>query len=407
MIILSGVSNKKKEASTTENSCKPSFKIVMTCKSSITCFLLVFSVFSVCESAWAKLVIHSQTAVKIELICYNTLTETPIFKGDLSADSKQEINTPYRGLALLVFAEGQCYPFIIGDESFTLKIVDPGNPPSFTGSIDNTSFYKSLSSGDPVPEQFKFAHLMIQAKQLLKSSYSIHTVKELTTRKQEFHEFVRTNYHNLKHSDMIKQLIAQYFMMHEYIDYRSEGALAADILKEHKKAVLSGVRSWLELLKPHLPEQDILNYCVSLYYARSMVSLASLIATNFKDVAYCSGDAVKIFSFPDNMLITDAYKERRLADFKGNKIIAFVSDDCPVSMVETVVTARRLARQKENMIVIVAPLQKLSSNHLTMAKMIRTKNMFFINDEKWRIENLSQKIKLPLFIRIDDNMGSE
>ena len=97
-------------------------------------------------------------------------------------------------------------------------------------------------------------------------------------------------------------------------------------------------------------------------------------------------------------------KERRLGDFKGTKIIAFVSEGCPVSMVETVIKARQLKDKKENVPVIVAPLQKLSRNHLAMASMIRHNNMFFINDEKWRKENLSKKIQLPLFIRIGDDL---
>lgn len=374
----------------------------MTCKFSITCFLLVLSILCRSESAWSGLVIHSQTAAQIELIGYNSLTESSIFKGNLTADSKYEINTLYRGLALLVFAGGQRYPVIIGDNSFTLKIADPGEPPSFVDSAENDFLYKSLTGGDPVPGHYDFALLMIQAKNLLDSSQSIKTVKELTTKKQEFHEFVRNHYASLKHSDMIKRLIAQYFMMHEYVDYHREGAPATDIRAEYHKEVLNGVRSWLDILKNHIPEHEILNYCVSLYYQRSMVTLASLIIGNFKDVAYCPGDEKQTFSFPDDLLISevDGNKERKLNDFKGNKIIAFVSDDCPVSMVEAVSKVRQVAVQKKDEVVIVAPLQELSVKHLAMRKMLRSGKMFFINDEKWRKDNLSKKIKLPLFVRI-------
>ena len=97
----------------------------------------------------------------------------------------------------------------------------------------------------------------------------------------------------------------------------------------------------------------------------------------------------------------DGDKKRKLGDFEGNRIIAFVSDDCPVSMIETVSLARRLAVKKENVAVIVAPLEKLSKNHLAMNNMISGRSLFFINDEKWRKENLAQKIKLPLFVKIE------
>ena len=381
----------------------------MANKSIITWVLLVFVVFSGCESAWATIGIHSQTAVAIELTGYNSLVETPIFKDNLEAGGKQDINTPYRGLALLVFAGGQRYPVIIGDESFTLNIAGPDMPPSFAGSSENDFLYKKSSGEDPPPGQYDFALLMIQAKDLLESTHSIRTVEELTAKKKEYHDFVRKYYESLKHSDMIRRLIAQYFMMHEYVNYHKQGAPVADIRIQYQKEVVNGVGNWLEKLQPHLPEQEILNYCVSLYYDRSMVTLASLIIKNFRDVAYCPGDEKETFSFPADMHIAEADgdKERKLGDFKGKRIIAFVSDDCPVSMVETLSKARQLAGRKENVPVIVATLEKLSRNHLSMNRMISNGNLFFINDEKWRKNNLTKKIKLPLFVRLGDDFESK
>ena len=378
-------------------------------KSMFTWFLFALAVFSICESARAELVIHSQTAAEIELTGYNSLVESPIFKGNLEAGGKQEINTPYRGLALLIFAQGQRYPVIIGDESFTLHIAGPGEPPSFAGSGENDFLYKKLSGEDPPPGQYDFALLMIQAKDLLESTHSIRTVEELTAKKKEYHDFVRINYESLKHSDMIRRLIAQYFMMHEYVNYHKQGAPAADIRIQYQKEVVNGVGSWLAILQLQLPKQEILNYCVSLYYDRSMVTLASLIIKNFRDVAYCPGDEKETFSFPADIHIAEAKgdKKRTLGDFKGNRIIAFVSDDCPVSMVETMSMARQLTSRKENVPVIVAPLEKLSRNHLSMNRMISNRNLFFINDEKWRKDNLAKKIKLPLFVRIGEDFDLE
>jgi hypothetical protein len=380
-------------------------KNIMTYNCRIAYFLFIV-VLSGCVTGSGKFVVHSQTDVDIELTGYNGLAETNIFTGDVVPGSGQEINTPYRGLALLGFAGGQRYPVIIGDKSFTLNITGPNEPPSFTYSAENDFLYKKLSGEDPAPGQYDFALLMIQAKDLLKSSSSVRTVEELTTKKEEFHEFVRNNYVSLKHSDMVRRLIAQSFMMHEYVDYHEEGAPATNIRIKYQKEVVNGVGSWLETLKPHLQQQEVLNYIVSLYYNRSMVTLASLIIENFRNVAYCPGDDKKIFSFPADMNIVVAAgdKERKLGDFRGDKIIAFVSEDCPVSMVEAVNKARQLIDQKENVPVIVAPLQKLSKNHLVMASMIRHKNMFFINDEQWRKENLPKKIQLPLFIQIGDDL---
>ncbi len=379
--------------------------MIMSYKNSSAILLLLMLLGALCESACATFVIHSKTAVDIELIGYNGLADSTIFNGSISAEGKHEIDTPYRGLALLLFKEGQSYPVIIEDKSFTLQITTPIEIPSFAGSDENEFFYRQLAGGDAEGTQYDFALLMIQAKQLLESSHSIHTINEFAAKKKEFHEFVRVHYKNLKHSDMVRRLIAQYFMMHEYVDYHIEGAPATDIRVQYQKAVINGVENWLEILKKHIPDHEILNYCVSLYYKRSMVTLASLIIENFKDVAYCPGVEKPTFSFPQDLLVleTNGNRERKLAEFKGNKIIALVSDDCPVSMVETVRKARQLVDQRQGTVLIVAPLQELSEKHLAMSRMVSGGSMLFINDEKWRKENLDRKIKLPLLIEIEAN----
>lgn len=368
-----------------------------------TWFLVATTVLAGCVSSTGGLAVHSQTAVKIELIRYDGLNETTLFKGQIDANSKQQIRTPYRGLALLSFSGGQCYPVILGDEPFTLNITDPRQIPTFTGSIENDYLYKSLSGGDPVPKQYDFAHLMIQAKELLESTHSIKTIEELAARKKEFHGFVGKHYEMLQHSDMVRRLVAQYLMMHEYVDYHIEGAPATDIKVQYQKAVLNGVESWLEILKIHIPEHEILNYCVSLYYNRSMVTLASVIVDNFKDSAYCPGDEKETFSFPAGLMITNGSTEKKLAELNGEKLIAFVSENCPVSMVETVSKARKLFNQRAGVQLIVAPMEELSRNHLAMSKMISGGNLLFIHDEDWRKDNLAKKIKLPLFVRSGDN----
>jgi len=52
-----------------------------------------------------------------------------------------------------------------------------------------------------------------------------------------------TLYENLKHSDMIRRLSAQYFMMHAYVAYHTEDAPAADIRVQYQKEILNGVGS--------------------------------------------------------------------------------------------------------------------------------------------------------------------
>ena len=353
-------------------------------------------------SSLAALVIQSTEPVTIAIKGFDGLSENTLFVGSLSSGIKHTIDTPYRGLVLLVFEKGQQYPLILGEDLFTLKIISPDKLPSFEGSRENELFYELLKGDETDPGKYDFARLMMQAKQLLDSSHSIRTVTELTALKVKFHTFVGTHYQNLQHSDMLMRLIGQYFMMHEYIDFHVEGAPASDIQVQYKKAVISGVANWLKILKTHIPEHEILNYCVSLYYNRSMVSLAHLIVASFKESAYCPGDGGYPNSFPDDLPVVDANgnRKRMLSEFGNDTVIAFVSKDCPVSMTETVVKARRLAAEKKNVQLIVVPLQQLSDKHKAMRRMVADENMFFINEENWRKKHLPKDIRLPLFVSL-------
>jgi hypothetical protein len=114
----------------------------------------------------------------------------------------------------------------------------------------------------------------------------------------------------------------------------------------------------------------------------------------------------KKFVFPKDLLITEANRNRKrqLSEFNSDDLIAFVSDDCPVSMVQTIRKVRQIADQKKDTAVIVAPLQKLSEKHLIMNRMVSRGKIVFINDERWIEKNVTQKIQLPLFMRIGDSL---
>lgn len=370
--------------------------------------ILLFLLCGAGASAEATLTLHCQSAVDLELVGYDGLAEIPLYKGNIGAGGKQEIATPYQGLALLRFPAGQGYPVLLGEGSFTLNIAGPAEPPSFAGSAESETFYRWLAGGDPsenADSRDDFSRLMIQAKQLLESSSSIHTLPELAAKKVEFLALVRDQYQSLRHSDMIRRLVAQYFMMHEYVDYHSDGVPATEIKARYQEEVLQGVANWLAVLAPHLPRHEIVNYCLSLYYERSMVTLAALIADRFQDDAFCPGVSREKWTFPPDLSVTgvDGAGETKLAAIPGSKVIAFVADDCPASMAATVVRARQSADGNKGVRVIVAPLQQLSENHLRMNSMVCGGGMLFIDDEQWRRKNLAEKIRLPLFVPLEDD----
>ncbi|HBI14397.1 MAG TPA: hypothetical protein DDY20_02580 [Desulfobulbaceae bacterium] len=367
------------------------------------CFLVLFAG----DSTGALITLHSQTAVSLELVGYDGLDEISLARAKVPAGGSVTIDTAYNGLGVLVFAGGQSYPVILRDESFTLHIEDAARPPSFTGSNANEHFYARMSGKEKEagPDPDGFALLMIQTKQLLDSSSAIRTIGELSAKKKEFQAFVRDQYEQLRHSDMVRRLVAQSFMMHEYVEYHSAGVPATGIKVRYQEAVLQGVASWLAVLVPHLPRHEIVNYCLSLYYERSMVTLAALIADRFQDDAFCPGVSREKWTFPPGLSVTGAEgsDEMKLAAIPGSKVIAFVADDCPASMVATVVRARQSADRNKGAQVIVAPLQQLSGTHLHMNSMVSGGGMLFVNDEQWRRENLAEKIRLPLFVPLEDD----
>lgn len=373
------------------------------CNFFISCLLSLLILSSGVESSLATVTLHSQVAVDAELKGYNGLADTTLFVGRLATGVKNIIDIPYRGLALLVFEKGQSYPVIIGAEKFTLDISNPATPPSFSGNDDNTIFYALLSGGTSEAQPSSFVELMIQAQQLLKSSQSIRNVQELDDKKKELLEFVSGHYQDLQHSDMVKRLIGQSFMMLEYVDYHVEGSPATDIQVRYKKEVLSCVGDWLTALREYIPDHEILNYCVSLYYDRSMVSLAYLIIANYKDAAWCPGVEKQAFTFPEklDLISANGNKQMKLQDVKTRTTAAFVSDQCPVSMVATVSMARQLAGRKQ--VLLVVPLEKLSERHLGMQRMVQGETMLFLSDETWRKQNLVEELRLPLFVKIGTN----
>lgn len=380
--------------------CQGGVKLIMWYKSTLPLLLLLFISSPTRESVAAKLVVHVRETVQIQLIGFKGLASVPIFKGILPAGQTGEINTEYHGLALLRHPTGHLYPILIGNEPFTLEIGAPAEPPSFMDSDENDYFYSLLAGKETDTDRNSFALLMIRAKQLLESSNSIQTIKDLNDKKEEFHIFVRNHYHSIKYSDMLRQLLGQYFMMHEYVNYHLKGEPVTNIKEKYRQAVLTGVGNWLEILKNNIPEHEVLNYCVSLYYERSMVTLAALIMDRFRSAAFCPGVEEIDLSFPDDLtdMVTNGNGERRLGEFSGERIISFVSDDCPVSLVDTICRARNLADKKIDIPIIVVPLQRLSGSHLGMNRMLSSGNLYFINDENWRKKTLTKKIKLPLLL---------
>lgn len=359
------------------------------------------------SKANTEVIIDSASNYQIQLVGYSDLTEYPLYEGSSASGEEKTLKLmpSYQGLALLSFSGGQKYPIIIGNHPITVHISSPQTPPTFIHSDENIFFYNALSSKSTVSKSttYPFAQLMLQAKKLLKSSYTIKTPSELSDKKTEIESFVSGNYSLLRHSDMVRRLIDQYFMMHEYVNYHQEGAPASDIRKKYINEVVAGVGRWVDTLQPHIANHEILNYCVSLYYKRSMVSLASIIMNRHKKIAFCPGETLSETHFSDDLSVLNHATNRSipLKEITQQKYITTVSLKCPVSLVQAVSKARQFASRKDNIVVIAAPVEELSEEHLAMNRLLSQGQILFINDSEWSNSVDTQKVRLPQAILID------
>lgn len=350
--------------------------------------ILFFFTFTVASAnrgqGQVNLLIQSKTAVDFRLQGYDGLEDIEIFSGYIPAGGSQNVNVSYTGLIMLIFSGGQQYPLIAGSKSDVVTITNVKELPSFTAEGDNQLFY-SLLSGDELPEggkDYGFAGQMIQAKKLLDSSSSIKTVEELHDKKIEFREFIGHNYQALSRSDLLRRLIGRYFMMHEYVAYHQEGLPATDIQLFYRQEILDGMKSLLSILRGHIPENELLNYCVGLYYSRGMVTLAAFLVDTFKEIAYCEAEKGQQSDFPSDLKLVNADDSTAgiLGALKGEKVFIFVSSDCPVSMVKAVIKARELSSQNNGKVLIVVPMEKLTAKHRAMSRQVSGARMLYVAD---------------------------
>jgi hypothetical protein len=128
------------------------------------------------------------------------------------------------------------------------------------------------------------------------------------------------------------------------------------------------------------------------------------IADNFREFACCGEEKQDLRDLPENLNLirADGSAAGTSGAIKGAKTFAFVSADCPVSMVMTVIKSREAAAAKNPAAnsIIVVPLEKLSAKHRSMSSNISGGALLFVDDEQWCKINLSENMRLPFFVNI-------
>lgn len=340
---------------------------------------------SFCQSSAIELSIPEVAGQKIILEGYDgflTVSLAEIIL-DSAGNGKAKIN--YRGFLQIRLPGGQQYPLIVKNRKTIFKLMDIDSFPVFRGDPENRFLYEyirremqgvrksalleeafqAFNENDPFLEELLkektlleaekqeltkelsdsskyLATLVLQAKLLLETSYSIKSHDELKERKEDFLRFVVSHYEILRYSDLVQQLAAQYMMMNEYVLWGRGFPF--------EKVIIADVETWIDRLEQLVPPQKIVNYFLRFYLGRSMVTLSGDITFHYRE--YLSCPATKTSKAKTGKIDVTIEIRRSshsepglsLGKMTGSpKILFFYREGCPACIVDQVILNRKLA----------------------------------------------------------------
>lgn len=403
-------------------------KIILT--GIICCLLLV-------ESNGA-IIINSKENVDIELIGFNQFENFTIEKVKVDVDKPTILETEYKGFALLVYNGGQRYPLIIGKNDLKIKLTSPNIPPKFEDNKEMDFFYdylsnyrqqqhetmllnetiKNLGEGDPLVKEldaqkakveedqlaliktldkvkYPTVVTVLKAKLLMESTYSIQTIEELDDRKDKMIQYVLKNYKVLQHSDMLLEILKQYYMMNEYV-YNSNVTFEETIVKDANR--------WMNSLKKRISEREVLASIIQVFYNRGMISYASeIIKNNLGLVNGKSAEEIEIDLSDISDYVLEWSKgnnKRKMKDINYIKLISVVSDEDVFSKVETIKLQGYLNDKKSNINLITLPENKLNEGILGMNNLVQGE-INYIANKGYAADKMGSNISVPFFIMLD------
>jgi hypothetical protein len=407
-----------------------------------TLVLLIAIILNGISFGQGSLVMKAEKSCNFQLTGFRGLYSFTIAEMSLQ-EGQQEVfdYNGYTGLALIVFESGQRYPLILNGDFIQAVIHDPDTAPALSGSAENDFLYSFLndfqkssrellelesslteiSDADPfrgaiegarenlttkkadLEEQlntsnYLCATLLLKARVLMESTYSIKTEEELNRKKQEILGFVKENYGWLFYSDMLAELCNQFFMMEEYVFFKSQS---------FEQAIISSSNDWLELVKGYLEPKEMLGFICAFYYNRGMVSYASAIMNSQTELVF-GGNLESLPEMPknintlDELNISSPYMDfgAELSDLKGPKVLAIVDNSNIFSKIETIVLARLIEQQEINCAIVIVPMGEQKEYLRLMNKMFA--GTFYFSFEMPEIcREVEMDSKLPLFITLN------
>jgi len=401
----------------------------------------------------ASITIITNIGIEARLDSYTGFNKNTIAKIQSDAAKEFKIQTDYKGLAFLNFSTGQNYPVYLTGKDFLIRIIDPLKRPMFSQNTDSEYLYQWLSSykqlqkddrllqsslsnintNDPfyseiINEQKRIeqkrlaiisnlnkepshgVNLLIQARILNESTYSLKTKEALELKKKEYQQFVQNNLIELYYSDMLLQLCHQDLMMNEYVLVTNT---------EMYSQINKDVQRWVSMLSPRIEAKETIAFIMKIFYNRGMVSIAAHILQNNrnildKKVYRNSPNLQSLYNIGETVLdlnIEEAIhsKGRDLTKNKNYKIVSLVDVDDVVSQVSTITLARQLDKTQSKIPIIIIPKEKLTQSHFDMDNLFsgtlyysKEKNVsiikeidffqFYFLDENNRVERISNNL---------------
>jgi hypothetical protein len=358
----------------------------------------------------------------------------------LDSNEKSAISTDYQGLVLLTFPGEMRYPLLLDGRGLEIFLESDRAAPAFVDAPENDFLYQFLrtsvqyhtqlrllenylaefSAGDAfAPEvenefdrvnaelnalhsklpnaSFSMASVLLQARLLMESTYSVSTPEELNESKVMIRDYINTHYDLMARSDMLQEFGRQYMMMNEYVS-RGKSQLKEDILKD--------VSDWIRLLDGRISASQVIEFFVATYFNRSMITRASEIVHEFYDIVltdsqpmpFMLGDTLADLSITNQ----DGILTEQLNDWDLHKVIAIVSFESKASMAENVMLLRGITSEHLFLPVVVVSETGFSKD-LCLMSQLSTAYLFYGNDAGWLEDNAGTSAEIPLFMLLDEN----
>lgn len=404
------------------------------------------------NNSTATVKIESSSDLKYSITTFADFENEKYLSGEVFANDLVDVPVDYKGFVLLTINGQRKYPLIIGHENVHIKFAGTQIRPEILEGDENLFFYdfysqynhlKALSKhfattlaqtpqSDPAYQELKaqldsvalmtteltdglpnekypVTSAIFQAMLLEDSSGDVKTLDELHQKQKAFTQFAADNYEFIANSEQLASLIRQSFMMLEYINYHDYSNIIVDSKTRsaeakalNKAEMLNLVEMWIEALKPYLPENKILAQCANNYLGRGMVSKGSEIINAFPDIAKCNDGSLKEITFPGYfwLLKGDGVSKLSSSDFKTERIVALVDEDCVFSKIKAIELGREL--EQSPMPIFILSKQKATTTKLALDRLC-VKDLYFIEDKTQFPEALLNQHTYPYFYKLDAN----